>query len=46
MGAYNHLFHAARMRALRLKLEDYLPFGQEIAIQYDPCLSRRPPTAV
>jgi hypothetical protein len=34
------------MRALRLKLEDYLPFGQEIAIQYDPCLSRRPPTAV
>jgi hypothetical protein len=46
MGAYNHLFHAARLRALELKLEDHLPFGQEIAIQYDPCLSRRPPAAV
>lgn len=46
MGAYNHRFHAARMRALQLKLEDHLPFGQEIAIQYDPSLSRRPPTAV
>ena len=46
MGAYNHQFHAAGMHALRLKLEDHLPYGQEIAIQYDPCLSRRPPTAV
>lgn len=46
MGTYNHQFHAARMRALQTKLEDYLPFGQEIVIQYDPCLSRRPPTVV
>ncbi|WP_111431106.1 hypothetical protein [Rhodobacteraceae bacterium DSL-40] len=46
MGAYNHRFHAARIRALRLKLEDHLPFGQEIAIRYDPYLSRPPARAV
>lgn len=46
MGAYNHQFHAASISALRLKLEDQLPFGQEIAIAYDPCLSRPPAKAV
>ncbi len=42
MGACNHLFHAARIRALETKLSDHLPFGQEIAIRYDPHLSRPP----
>lgn len=42
MGAYHHMFHAARIRALRLKLNDYLPLGQEIAIHYDPHLFRPP----
>ncbi|MET0179345.1 MAG: hypothetical protein ABW194_02535, partial [Novosphingobium sp.] len=46
MGAGNHFFHAARIRALRSKLEDHLPFGQEIAIRYDPILSRPPAQAV
>lgn len=42
MGAYHHMFHAARIRALQLKLTDYLPFGQEIAVRYDPHLFRPP----
>jgi hypothetical protein len=42
MGVYHHKYHAARIRALHLKLTDYLPIGQEIAIQYDPYLSRSP----
>jgi hypothetical protein len=45
MGAYHHMFHAARIRALRLKLTDYLPLGQEIAIRYDPYLFRPPAQA-
>ena len=44
MGAYNHMFHAAQIRALKLKLTDFLPFGQEIAVRYDPHLSRPPVT--
>lgn len=46
MGAYHHMFHAARVRALRLKLTDYLPFGQEIATRYDPYLFRPPAQAI
>lgn len=46
MGAYNHRYHAASIRALRLKLEDHLPFGQAMAIAYDPHLSRPPARAV
>ena len=46
MGAYNHQFHTASIRALRLKLEDHLPLAQEIAIAYDPYLSRPPARAV
>lgn len=42
MGAYHHRHHAASIRALELKLTDYLPFGQEIAIRYDPYLARPP----
>jgi hypothetical protein len=42
MGACHHLYHAAQIRALRLKLTDYLPLGQEIAIRYDPNLVRLP----
>ncbi|MEM7505605.1 MAG: hypothetical protein AAF415_02580 [Pseudomonadota bacterium] len=42
MGAYHHRFHAAQIRALELKLTDYLPLGQEIAIRYDAYLSRPP----
>ena len=36
------LYLAAQIRALELKLTDYLPIGQEIAIRYDPYLSRPP----
>lgn len=46
MGAYHHAHHAASIRALALKLTDYLPFGQEIAIRYDPHLLRPPARAV
>ena len=46
MGAHHHMYHAAQIRALRLKLTDYLPFGQEIAIRYDPYLARLPAVAV
>jgi hypothetical protein len=42
MGCYHHRFFSAQIRALRLKLTDYLPLGQEIAVRYDPYLSRRP----
>lgn len=42
MGAYHHRFHMAQIRALHLKLTDYLPLGQEIAIRYDAALSRPP----
>ncbi|MEX2518035.1 MAG: hypothetical protein WD969_01740 [Paracoccaceae bacterium] len=46
MGAYHHMFHAAQIRALKLKLTDFLPLGQEVAIRYDPYLSRPPARAV
>lgn len=42
MGAYHHLYHAAQIRALRLKLERFSPFGQEVAIRYDPHMTRPP----
>lgn len=44
MGAHHHMFHAAQIRALKIKLEDYLPLGQEVAIRYDAHLSRPPVT--
>ncbi|MEM7239050.1 MAG: hypothetical protein AAF501_14680, partial [Pseudomonadota bacterium] len=44
MGAYHHMFHAAQIRALELKLSDTLPLGQDVAIRYDPMLARRPIT--
>ena len=40
MGAYHHLYHSAQLRAVKLKLRDFLPFGQEIAIRYDSRLAR------
>jgi hypothetical protein len=40
MGAYHQLFHAAQLRALRLKLADFLPMSQEIAARYDRRLAR------
>jgi len=40
MGAYHHLYHSAQLRAVKLKLRDFLPLGQEIAIRYDPRLAR------
>jgi hypothetical protein len=46
MGAYHHKYHAAKIRALRLKLADFLPFGQEISINYDPYLFRPPARAI
>jgi len=45
MGAYHHLHHTAQIRALRLKLGRFAPFGQEIAISYDPHMSRPPARA-
>lgn len=42
MGAYHHLYHFAQLRALRLKLRDFLPLGQEISLRYDPHLARFP----
>ena len=40
MGAYHHLYHSAQLRAVKSKLRDFLPLGQEIAIRYDPRLAR------
>jgi hypothetical protein len=40
MGVYHHLFHNAQLVAVRRKLGDFLPLGQEIAIRYDPHLTR------
>jgi hypothetical protein len=42
MGAYNHLHLSERLDAMRRKLEDFLPFGQDISLRYDAHLSRRP----
>lgn len=39
MGACHHLYHSAQLRAVKLKLRDFLPLGQEIAIRYDPRLA-------
>ena len=40
MGAGNHLYHCAQLRALHRKLLDFLPLGQEIALIYDAHLDR------
>jgi hypothetical protein len=40
MGAMHHLFHVARIEAVRRKLADFLPLSQEVAIRYDPHLAR------
>jgi hypothetical protein len=42
MGAFNHPYLCARVRALVKKLGDFLPFGQEIVVRYDPMLARKP----
>ncbi len=42
MGAYHHLYHFAQLRALRLKLQDFLPLSQEVSLRYDPHLTRLP----
>lgn len=39
MGACHHLYQIAQLRAVKLKLRDFLPLGQEIAIRYDPRLT-------
>ncbi|MHC2284110.1 hypothetical protein ACVME8_010780 [Bradyrhizobium diazoefficiens] len=44
MGAHHHLFHAAKLRAIRTKLADFLPVGQSITLAYDERLAIRPPT--
>ncbi len=40
MGAYHHLYYNAQVRAMKLKLQNFLPLGQEIAIRYDPRLTQ------
>ena len=45
MGAYHHRHHAAEIRALLRKLAGFAPFGQEIAIRYDPHMTRPPARA-
>lgn len=42
MGAHHGMFLVASIKALELKLTDFLPLGQEISIRYDPFLSRPP----
>jgi hypothetical protein len=42
MGAFHHLYLSAQLRAVRLKLEDFLPLGQEVTIRYDPRLAMPP----
>ncbi len=39
MGAYHHLYHSAQLRAVKQKLTDFLPLGQEVAIRYDARLT-------
>lgn len=46
MGAYHHMFFAAEVRALRRKLTNFLPLGQEIALVYDQMLALTPPLVV
>ncbi|PTX56111.1 hypothetical protein C8N43_0762 [Litoreibacter ponti] len=43
MGAGHGLHHAASLRAVRHKLDSFLPLGQETAIFYDPMLALSPP---
>ncbi|MGB3336100.1 MAG: hypothetical protein WBA73_02870 [Devosia sp.] len=43
MGAHHHQFHAAKLRAVRTKLADFLPVGQSITLAYDERLAVRPP---
>lgn len=43
MGAHHHLFHAAKLRAIRTKLKYFLPVGQTITLGYDERLAIRPP---
>ncbi|MEM1303007.1 MAG: hypothetical protein AAGH17_10510, partial [Pseudomonadota bacterium] len=43
MGAHHSQFHSAAIRALKAKLETFLPLGQEIACFYDPLLAQTPP---
>lgn len=40
MGAYHHQFHSAQLGAVRRKLADFLALGQEVALRYDPHLTR------
>lgn len=43
MGAYNHLAPAASLDALALKLADFQPLGQELAIVYEARMALAPP---
>lgn len=43
MGVYHDAYFAAQVRALRKKLEAYLPLGQEVSLAYDPLLALIPP---
>lgn len=40
MGAYHYLYYNAQLRVVKLKLTNFLPLGQEIAIRYDPRLEK------
>ena len=42
MGAMHHLHHGARIAAVRRKLADFLPLGQQLAIRYDARLAHPP----
>lgn len=42
MGAMHHLHHGARTAAVRRKLADFLPLGQQLAIRYDARLAHPP----
>ncbi|MCJ9429309.1 hypothetical protein [Kordiimonas marina] len=46
MGAYHEFYFAAQVRALRKKLQTYLPLGQEISLAYDPLMTLVPPVLV
>ncbi|WP_238366295.1 hypothetical protein [Mesobacterium pallidum] len=43
MGAHHGHHHLAAIRALDKKLRSFLPFGQEVALAYDPLLALDPP---
>lgn len=46
MGVGHHLYQLAKLDALRRKLSDFLPLGQEIALRYDPHLTRPPASTI